>query len=71
MLKRLWFVLSVFWAALLMGVFVMDDSNRLSWGFLLTAFGPLALPKLASPVARFVVTGSPIRSRGPVPYRRP
>jgi hypothetical protein len=49
----------------------MDDSNRLSWGFLLTAFGPLALPKLASPVARFVVTGSPIRSRGPVPYRRP
>ncbi len=72
MLKRLWLLLSVCWAllALWSGVNRGDGSGIQREDCILAAL-PLAAGWLLARAARFVVTGSPRRARGPVPYRRP
>jgi|GEM_PF-2882512 len=70
MMHRAWYVLAVVWAFLLFGIFGLDASNRISWGFLLIALSPLAVPTLLRCFFSFVLTGSP-RRPGPVRAYRP
>jgi hypothetical protein len=70
MLKRLWLLLSTLWAALILanGSSRLTGIQEIDWTM---AAAPFVLGGFCARATRFVITGSPLRSRGPVPYRRP
>jgi len=66
MLKRLWYVLSLAWAALLLGIAVWDaeaagnpPGSSISGGLLFLALGPLFIGRVLGPIRRFVVGPRP------------
>lgn len=71
MLKRLWLLLSSLWLLLcLYGGSTRPDGGLMDKDLWL-GFAPFIIGWLVAKGLRFVVTGSPLKPRGPVPYRRP
>lgn len=70
MLKRALLLLAALWAFAFLanGATKSDGIGR---GDVMLAFAPLVIGWLCARGGRFVVTGSPVRPSGPVPYRRP
>lgn len=69
MLKRAWYLIAGVWALFCLGGGSTRVDGLLPGDFALAA-APLVIGWLAACALLFVVTGSPVQRRGPVPYRR-
>lgn len=57
-MTRLWFALSVIWAAIMLGVLALShDSEPVGWGVWLVIFGPFVVGLLFKRIGRYVVKG--------------